>query len=115
MENPTASAKAPDSSIASTDSPMLYSGEFQVSQTGGTYLDMRQWNFGVVWVNGHNLGRYWNVGADRSLYLPSVWQQQGTNQITLLELGGRPKEPTISGATKLIEEPATQFHPFFKK
>ena len=48
--------------------PQIYTGSLQPPETGETYLDMRNWNFGVVWVNGHNLGRYWDVGADRGLY-----------------------------------------------
>ncbi len=73
---------------------------------------MRNWNFGAVWINGHNLGRYWNAGADRGLYLPSVWQNQGENQITILELAGPPKIPEIQGVTHLIQEPAQPFRPY---
>ncbi|HVT81498.1 MAG TPA: beta-galactosidase, partial [Phycisphaerae bacterium] len=67
--------------------PTFYSGNFNVSETGETYLDMSNFHFGVVWVNGHNLGRFWEVGPPRCLYLPSVWQKKGDNQITVLELG----------------------------
>ena len=68
---------------------------------------MRNWNFGVVWVNGHNLGRYWDVGADRGLYLPSVWQNQGENQITILELAGPPKGTEIQGCANMVVERTT--------
>ena len=29
---------------------------------GDTYLDMSKWSKGYLWVNGHNLGRYWKIG-----------------------------------------------------
>jgi hypothetical protein len=49
------------------------------------------------------------VGADRGLYLPSVWQNKGTNQITVLELGGAVERPLVSGVTKLVQERAVPF------
>ncbi|HSV16058.1 MAG TPA: hypothetical protein VLI90_17485, partial [Tepidisphaeraceae bacterium] len=90
--------------------PAFHRGTFTLNETGETYLDMRNWGFGVVWVNGHNLGRYWDVGACRSLYLPSVWQKQGENEIVILELNdGAPKREQVTGATQLIVEPAVKF------
>ena len=67
-------------------SPMFYTGSFSLTKTGETFLDLSQFSFGAVWVNGHNLGRYWEVGATRSLYLPSPWQKVGENRITVLDL-----------------------------
>jgi beta-galactosidase len=47
---------------------------------------MSNWGKGVVWVNGHNLGRYWNIGPQQSLYLPAEWLKKGRNEIVVLEL-----------------------------
>ncbi len=106
---PMDGAKFVDSKVESKSAPVIYSGTFDLAETGETYLDMRSWKFGVVWVNGHNLGRYWDVGADRGLYLPSVWQNKGTNQITVLELDGVVEKPVISGVTKLVQERVVAF------
>jgi beta-galactosidase len=106
---PMDSPKFADAKVTSASAPVVYSGTFDLAETGETYLDMRNWKFGVVWVNGHNLGRYWDVGADRGLYLPSVWQNKGTNQITVLELEGAVDRPTVSGVTKLVQERAVPF------
>jgi beta-galactosidase len=95
-----------------SQAPAIYTGSFNLTDIGETYLDMRNWHLGVVWVNGHNLGRYWDVGADRGLYLPSVWQTKGENQITILELAGPPKDAEIQGVTNLIQEPAQAFRPY---
>jgi beta-galactosidase len=92
--------------------PCIYTGTFTLSETGETYLDMRNWHFGAVWVNGHNLGRYWDVGADRGLYLPSVWEKEGENEIEVMELGPAPKAPEIKGVTNMVVEPATNFAPY---
>jgi beta-galactosidase len=115
MDDPDGDASSSLSAESAACAPMIYSGEFALGQMGETYLDMRNWKFGVVWVNGHNLGRYWDVGGDRSLYLPSVWENRGTNRITILELGGRPKDPTLGGVENLIEEAPKEFHRYFDK
>jgi beta-galactosidase len=92
-----------------TSLPQFYAATFNLPETGETYLDMRQWSFGVAWVNGHNLGRFWDAGADRCLYLPSVWQNKGANHIEILELGKTPQDPSIQGVTTLVQEPAKPF------
>jgi beta-galactosidase len=98
--------------LTSPIAPQIYAGSFNLTETGETYLDMCNWNFGVVWVNGHNLGRYWDVGADRGLYLPSVWQNQGPNQITILELAGPPKSTEIQGAANMVVESPKKYSPY---
>lgn len=66
--------------------PKFYRGSFSVEKRGDTWLDMRAWGKGVVWVNGHSLGRYWAIGPQQTLYLPGCWLNAGKNEIILLEL-----------------------------
>jgi beta-galactosidase len=66
--------------------PAFFRGKFKVSQPGDTYFDMTGWGKGLVWVNGHNLGRHWKVGPQRSLYCPGVWLKHGRNEIIVLDL-----------------------------
>jgi len=47
---------------------------------------MENWQKGYVFVNGHNLGRYWNKGPQQKLFLPGVWQKKGVNDIVVFEL-----------------------------
>jgi len=47
---------------------------------------MRRWGKGVVWVNGHNLGRYWSVGPQQTIYLPAEWLKKTNNEVVILEL-----------------------------
>jgi len=51
-----------------------------------TFLDMAKYTKGVVWVNGHNLGRYWKIGPQFRLYCPASWLNQGKNTIDILDL-----------------------------
>jgi beta-galactosidase len=50
------------------------------------YLDMSDWTKGVLWVNGHNLGRYWNIGPQMRLYCPAPWLKRGDNTVTIFDL-----------------------------
>jgi beta-galactosidase len=81
----------------------FYRGTFQVASTGDTYLDMRGWGKGYVWVNGHNLGRYWRVGPQQSLFVPAGWLKSGRNEIVVLDLGeGRTR--SVQGIKELVFE-----------
>lgn len=65
--------------------PVFYQGSFTLNETGDTFLDMRNWGKGIVFVNGHHLGRYWNVGPQQTLYVPGVWLNKGNNDIVIFE------------------------------
>lgn len=66
--------------------PAFYRGTFSVETRGDTFLDLRSWGKGFVWVNGHNLGRYWHIGPQQTLFLPSPWLKRGSNEIVVLDL-----------------------------
>lgn len=68
------------------DMPTVKKGTFNLITVADTYLDMSHCGKGVVWVNGHNLGRYWSVGPQQTLYLPAEWLKKGQNDIVVFEL-----------------------------
>ncbi len=74
-----------DAQASTADLPTLYEGSFKVKKSGDTYLDMKEWDKGIVFVNGHNLGRYWSVGPQQTLYLPGCWLKKGINKIVVFE------------------------------
>lgn len=65
--------------------PVLYSGQFNVTETGDVFLDMRGWGKGIVYVNGHHIGRYWSVGPQQTLYVPGCWLKNGQNEVVIFE------------------------------
>lgn len=66
-----------------------------------TFLDMSGWNKGYVWVNGHLLGRYWNIGPQFRLYCPAEFLRRGNNAIEVLDLHiSDDNGPEISGCTE---------------
>ena len=69
-----------------TDAPVIRRGSFNLTAAGDAYLDMSKWGKGIVWVNGYNLGRYWNVGPQQTIYVPGEWLKPGNNEIVVLEL-----------------------------
>jgi beta-galactosidase len=89
--------------------PTFYHGTFTVEQPVSTFLDMRNWGMGVVWVNGHNLGRHWDRGGARALFLSEHFLRPGNNEITVLELHDAPKAAEVASSVKMIEEPAVPF------
>ena len=85
--------------------PTLYQGSFNLSKTGDTFLDMRDWGKGVVFVNGINIGRYWSVGPQQTLYLPGCWLKKGKNTITIFEQKNEVLQNKVSSiATPILED-----------
>lgn len=80
-----AAANTPTQAKRLQGCPVLYEGTFALDKTGDTFIDMSNWGKGIVFVNGHNLGRYWNVGPQQTLYLPGVWLNEGENKIVIFE------------------------------
>jgi len=66
--------------------PAFYRGTFRVDRAGDTNLDMRGWGKGLVWVNGHDLGRFWSIGPQQTLYVPGPWLNPGVNTVTVFDL-----------------------------
>lgn len=75
--------------------PAFYRATVNVEKSGDTWLDMRPWGKGYAWVNGHNLGRYWNIGPQQTMYVPGCWLKKGANEIIILDLLG-PEKPVIA-------------------
>ncbi|KAJ7382031.1 Beta-galactosidase-1-like protein 2 [Desmophyllum pertusum] len=87
--------------------PSLYRGTFEVNdEPKDTFLYMKGWTKGVCFINGHNLGRYWELGPQETLYLPAPWLRKGTNELLVFELE-KCEIPDITFATepKIIGEP----------
>jgi beta-galactosidase len=68
--------------------PVLYEGHFDLQTLGDTFLDTNGWGKGAVWINGHALGRFWNVGPQQTLYVPAPWLKLGSNEIVVFAFGG---------------------------
>ncbi|KAF2095337.1 putative beta-calactosidase [Rhizodiscina lignyota] len=92
--------------VKADDPPVFYHGSFTVAKPKNsnpavldTYLSVPTGLKGNVWVNGFNLGRFWFVGPQQSLYLPGTIIKPGQqNDVVVLEL-----EPGIrSGSENMV-------------
>jgi len=81
------------------EGPAFWRGTFTLDKPGDTFLDLHHWGKGDVWVNGHCLGRYWNIGPTQTAYAPGCWLKAGKNEIVILDFLG-PTEPTVAGLDK---------------
>jgi beta-galactosidase len=79
---------------------IFFKSSFNLKETGDTYFDMSNFSKGVAWVNGHNLGRYWNIGPQYHLYCPASWLKKGINEIDVFDLF-QSKIATVSGIKTL--------------
>lgn len=68
--------------------PGFFKGTFKVDELADTFLSMEGWKKGVVFINGFNLGRYWEIGPVKTLYVPAPLLHQGDNEIIVFELEG---------------------------
>jgi len=90
-----------------TVGPSLHRGTFRLDSPGDAFLDMRGCGKGIVWVNGHNLGRYWRIGPQQSLFVPAGWLKKGVNEAVVLDLEDRSGR-WIEGRTDPVYETPTR-------
>jgi len=84
-----------------SNAPAFWRGTFNLEKAGDTFLDLSGWGKGDLWVNGHCLGRFWNIGPSQTAYAPGCWLHAGENQIVLLDYTG-PANPVVAGLEKPI-------------
>ena len=81
--------------------PGYYKAQFTVSKIGDTFLNFETFGKGLVYVNGHALGRIWEIGPQQTLYCPGCWLKKGKNEIIVLDIVG-PTEAKSEGLNKPI-------------
>ncbi len=87
--------------------PAFWQATVKIEKPGDTFLDMRPWGKGVAWVNGHCLGRFWNIGPTQTMYVPGPWLKHGKNEIVIFDLTG-PEDPVVAGLDQPI---LNELHP----
>ena len=80
--------------------PAFYRFVFDVEEIGDTFLDFEGWGKGCAFVNGFHIGRFWEIGPQKRLYIPGPLLKKGKNEIILFETDGKSRE-TIA----LVNEP----------
>ena len=57
----------------------------------------------MVWINGHAVGRYWEIGPQQTLYVPGCWLKEGDNEAVILDMAG-PVKAEAEGLEQQILE-----------
>lgn len=83
---------------------IFFKGNFMLTKEGGviggdTYVDVSNYTKGIVWVNGHNLGRFWNIGPQKRLFCPAGWMREGLNEIIVFDMHETKAKPISGSAT----------------
>ena len=69
---------------------------FNVGKVANTYLNPTGWKKGVAFVNGYNLGRYWTVGPQLTLFVPATLLKEGENELVMFEAEGNDGTLSVS-------------------
>ncbi|KAM3868830.1 beta-galactosidase-1-like protein 2 [Diretmus argenteus] len=79
--------QAPWKALPQTPSfPGFFMGRlFAYGYPSDTFVKLSGWSKGVVFINGLNLGRYWSIGPQQTLYLPGPFLNSGINQLIVFE------------------------------
>ncbi|MCK9860075.1 glycoside hydrolase family 35 protein [Paenibacillus sp. ATY16] len=96
--------------------PVFYRGYFEVDEPADTFLRFDSWQKGIAWINGFQLGRYWEAGPQRALYVPGPLLRKGENEIILFELHGVTGHPEVDltdapdlGETAAVDDQVLNF------
>lgn len=82
--------------------PAFYRFYFDIEELGDTYLDVTGFGKGCAFMNGFNLGRFWEIGPQMRLYLPAPLLKRGRNELILFETEGKANDfITLEDSPKL--------------
>ncbi len=90
-----------------SSSPAFHKAIFTLTETGDTFLDVSTWGKGLVWINGHCLGRFWNIGPTQTMYVPGPWLKKGRNEMVVLDYIG-PTDNKLTGLKEPILDVLTE-------
>ena len=89
-----------------TSSPTFRRGHFTLTNTGDTFLDVRSLGKGALWINGHAIGRFWNIGPQQTLFVPGPWLREGENEVIVFDLFPSNAGPAVAGlSTPILDAP----------
>ncbi|MFE3173940.1 hypothetical protein ACFXPA_42420 [Amycolatopsis sp. NPDC059090] len=66
--------------------PAFHRATAMIADPADGFVALPGWEKGVVWLNGFNLGRYWKIGPQKTLYAPKSLWRKGENELVVLEL-----------------------------
>lgn len=80
--------------------PGVHDLRFAVDTPADTWLELPGWGKGIVFLNGFTLGRFWEIGPQKRLYIPAPLLREGGNELRIVEFEGK------TGKAILCDEPS---------
>ena len=74
------------------NAPAFYKFELETDEPCDTFLDTEGFGKGCAFVNGFNIGRFWEIGPQKRLYVPAPLLKKGKNVIIIFETEGKSAE-----------------------
>lgn len=69
--------------------PGFYRFTLAVNEPADTFLAFDGWGKGCIFVNGFHIGRFWEIGPQKRLYIPAPLLKNGQNEIIVFETDGK--------------------------
>ncbi len=85
-----------------TEASAFHRGYLEIDDPADTFMKLPNFKKGFVLVNGYNIGRYWEIGPQVTLYIPASLLKKGRNEIVVFEGDGLTGEPTVEFLDKPI-------------
>jgi beta-galactosidase len=91
--------------------PAFLRGHFRTDTIGDVFLDVGQLGKGALWINGHAVGRFWDLGPQQTLYVPAPWLRRGNNEVVVFDWFGKQGAalPHLAGLPKPILDAPTEY------
>lgn len=86
--------------ISPEEKSVFYKGVINIDEEKDTFLKLDNFTKGFVTINGFNIGRYWDIGPQKNLYVPSSILKQGENEIIIFESDGIKGESVVEFTNK---------------
>ncbi len=90
---------APTADVACEGAPAVHTYAFDVDSPADTFIALPGFGKCTVFINGFTLGRYWEIGPQKRLYLPAPLLREGKNELLIVETEGK------VGQVVLMDEP----------
>ena len=78
----------------------VYVGTFNINKPADTFLSFEKWGKGLVYVNGHGIGRIWEIPFTTDIICAGTWLKKGENEVLVFDIIG-PKEAVSFGSKTL--------------
>jgi len=101
LDEPALLSLMPTASKPCEGAPAVHKFTFDVDSPADTFLDLPGFGKGTVFLNGFTLGRFWEIGPQKRLYIPAPLLREGANELLIIETEGKTGEVYLCGEPDL--------------